>query len=161
MKQPISLSRHGSLPLIASIPIAILGVVFTVLFALIALIPDGLDEGVRTLGTIFYTFIFPFLLIAAPLMSFLLRRSMRNRAIFDREAVILNEMKYEFSAYDLVYYPICLGNYLRYRPGLLVLRSKGWEGYSEDVRPKEIEVGFFTSREMKRLAKLGLTVQKG
>ena len=158
MEPTIKLSRHASLPLILSIPVALLGGIFTVLFLLIALIPDGLDGEMRTLGIIFYSFLLPFLFIAVPLMSFLLRRSNRNIAIFERGAVSFSNERYELSHYDLVYYPICLHSYLRYRPGLLALRQIGWAGLSEEDLPKEIEVGCFTKGEIMRIVKLGLII---
>ena len=127
-------------------------------FLLLALIPDGLDGEMRTLGIIFYSFLLPFLFIAVPLMSLLLRRSNRNIAIFDRCGVSLGNERYELSGYDFVYYPIRFNNYLRYRPGLLTLRPKGWEGVNADASPKEIEVGCFTKREMMRIVRLGLII---
>ena len=151
--------RFASLPLILSIPVAILGGVFTLLFGLLALIPEGIDEEMRTLAIIFYSFLLPFLFVAVPLMTWLFRRSNRNIAIFDHESVTLNEARYELASYQLVYYPICLGNYLRYRPGMLMLRPLGFEGINADANPKQIEIGCFTKRQVSQLTKLGLIVR--
>ena len=150
--------RFASLPLILSIPVAILGGIFTILFGLLALIPDGIDEEIRTLATIFYSFLLPFLLLAVPLMTWLFRRSNRHIVVFDHESVTLNEMRYELSSYRLIYYPIRLGNYLRYRPGMLTLCVLGYEGINADSKPKEIEIGCFTKRQVSELAKLGLII---
>ena len=157
----MKLRRFASLPLILSIPVAGLGGVFTLLFGLLSLIPDGIDEDMRTLAIIFYSFLLPFLLLAVPLMTWLLRRSNRHIATFDRESVSLNEVRYEFSSYRLLYYPIRLGNYFRYRPGMLILRPMGWEGINENNKPKEIEIGCFTKREVNELIRLGMIIHRG
>lgn len=159
MEPTLKLSRHASLPLIMSLPIAALGGVFTVLFMLMALIPEAIDEKTRMLVIIFYTFLLPFLLIAVPLMSLLLRKSGRNMAIFDRGGVSFNDERYEFIRYDLIYYPIRPANYFGYRPGMLTLRPRGWEGINPEAPLKEIEVGCFTKGEIRRLSKLGLMIQ--
>ena len=153
--------RFASLPLILSIPVAGLGGIFTVLFGLLALIPDGIDEEMRMLAIIFYTFLLPFLFIAVPFMTWIFRRSDRHIAIFARESVSFADLRYELSSYQLVYYPICFGNYLRYRPGMLALRPCGWEGINADTKPKESEIGYFTAREINRLTEFGLIVHRG
>ena len=157
----MKLRRFASLPWILSIPVAVLGGVFTLLFGLLALIPDGIDGDMRMLAIIFYSFLLPFLLIAVPLMNLLLRKSKRHIVVFDYQSVSFADVRYELSLYQLIYYPIRWGNYLRYRPGMLTLRPQGWEGINAEAMPKEIEVGCFTKREVNELMKLGLRIERG
>lgn len=153
--------RFASLPLILSLPVAILGGVFTLLFGLLALIPDGIDEDMRMLAIIFYSFWLPFLLVGVPLMTLVLRKSRRHIVEFDRGSVSFADVRYELSSHQLIYYPITFANYLHYRPGMLTLRPMGWEGINAEAKPLEIDVGCFTKGEVLALTKLGLSIVRG
>ena len=154
----MKLSRYGSLPLILSIPIALLGVLFTVIFILYGLLPGEFDPDMKKLGILFYVFIIPYLLFGVPLMSYFIRKSKRNAVIFQPDKISWMDTEYLLAQYELYYYPITWSNYHRYRPGLLVLRQKPNGFLSAEESVKEIEVGMFTRKEILRLEKSGLTI---
>lgn len=154
----MKLSRYSSLPLILSIPIAWLAVLFTGIYVLYALLPGDFDPDMKKLGMLFYAFILPYLLLAVPLMSYFIRKSKRNSVIFQPDRVSWMNVEYLLAQYELYYYPITWRNYHRYRPGLLVLRQKQNGFLSAEESLKEIEIGMFTRKEIRKLEKIGLSI---
>lgn len=159
MENCMKLSRYASLPLIMAIPVAWVAAVFTLTFGIAALIPSLLDERIKMLGAIFFSFIIPFLFIAVPLMSFVLRKSKKNRVEFTVQSVLWDDCVYSFGQYTLIYYAVRPHNFFCQRPGTLALRMRQSDGAVSADSESEIEVGSFTGREVKRLMKMGLAVE--
>lgn len=155
----MKLSRYASLPWILSIPVIGLGVLFTVLYILYALLPGDFEPEMMRLGILFYSFFLSYVLLAVPLMTHMIRKSKRNIVIFESDRVELKDAQYLLTLYDLYYYPVTVANYLRYRPGLLILRRKTAEWLTADDPVKDVEVGIFNRREILRLTEYGICIQ--